>query len=328
MDKANKAEYRAGSTWVSTRSHPDINSNLPGVSSWIYLIVNPMKTEICNRCCCELPIEDFMRTRHYQVVLAKYRTFNFCHKGIEKQAVEAAEEDGEGEEQEGEDNVERRLSPNVECEYVHLVEEIRDLFEEEESSRGTMVAYCKVRLHDNILREVSNSEDEKPVSKWIRSISIVDLETGSGYYWVLRNVNRCKDGRKFSATLACTSRSDLGLGRRLANADRTYQRRPEKKRMIDYRGVVNIKVCMENKEMELTLNHLLPHPKPEYKGDSIPKAALRRIEEMANTNIRRGDVYKMLCLEDLIDPERIRRAQVNFWIAKKLAKLYVRNADN
>ncbi|KAL2641595.1 hypothetical protein R1flu_009182 [Riccia fluitans] len=181
---------------------------------------------------------------------------NFCHKQIEKRAAEAAEEDGEGEEQEGEDDVERRLSPNVECEYVHLVEEIRDLFEEEESSRGIMVAYCKVRLHDDILREVSNSEDEKSV------------------------------------------------------------------------GVLNIKVCMENKEMELTLNHLLPHPKPEYKGDSVLEAALHRIEEMANTNIRRGDVYNMLCLEGLIDPEQIRRAQVNFWMAEKLDKLYVRNADN
>ncbi|KAL2610919.1 hypothetical protein R1flu_022611 [Riccia fluitans] len=85
----------------------------------------------------------------------------------------------------------------------------------------------------------------------------------------------------------------------------------QKKQMIDkfdYQGVVNIKVCMENKEMELTLNYLLPHPKLEYKGDFVPETALRRIEEMANTNIRRGDVYKMLCLEGLIDLERIRRA--------------------
>ncbi|KAL3691893.1 hypothetical protein R1sor_005544 [Riccia sorocarpa] len=60
--------------------------------------------------------------------------------------------------------------------------------------------------------------------------------------------------------------------------------------------------------MELTLTHLCPHPKPEYKGDAVPDAALRRIEEMAGTNIRRGDVYRMLCLEGLIGPERIRRA--------------------
>ncbi|KAL3700989.1 hypothetical protein R1sor_019011 [Riccia sorocarpa] len=80
--------------------------------------------------------------------------------------------------------------------------------------------------------------------------------------------------------------------------------------------------------MELMLTHLCPHLKPEYKGDAVPDAALRRIEEMASINIRRGDVYKMLCLEELIDPERIKRAKVNFWMAEKLAKLYVRNADN
>ncbi|KAL3699453.1 hypothetical protein R1sor_017475 [Riccia sorocarpa] len=153
---------------------------------------------------------------------------------------------------------------------------MRDLFEEEKSSRGTVIAYCKVRLQDEILREVLRSENEKDVGQWIRNIPLANLETSSGYYWVLRNVN---DG-------------------------------------------LNIKVCIEKKEMELTLMHLCPHPKPEYKGDSVPEAVLRRIEEMAGTNIRRGDVYMVLCLEGLVDPERITRAQV------KLAKLYVRNVDD
>ncbi|KAL3699531.1 hypothetical protein R1sor_017553 [Riccia sorocarpa] len=76
------------------------------------------------------------------------------------------------------------------------------------------------------------------------------------------------------------------------------------------------------------IDHLCPHPKSEYKGDAVPDAALCRIEEMAGTKIRKGDVYRMLCVEGLIDPERIRRAQVNLWMAEKLAKLYVRNADN
>ncbi|KAL3699997.1 hypothetical protein R1sor_018019 [Riccia sorocarpa] len=49
-----------------------------------------------------------------------------------------------------------------------------------------------------------------------------------------------------------------------------------------------MKVCIEKKEMKLTLTHVCPHPKPEYKGDAVPDAALRRIEEMAGTNIRRA----------------------------------------
>ncbi|KAL3692843.1 hypothetical protein R1sor_006494 [Riccia sorocarpa] len=179
---------------------------------------------------------------------------NFCHIRIERRAVQAVPEEGESDEEFEED--ESSKSRNLECEYVHLVEEMRDLFEEEESSRGTVIAYCKVTLQEEILKEVLRSENEKVV------------------------------------------------------------------------GVVNVKVCIEKKEMELTLTHLCPHPKPEYKGDAVPKATLRRIEEMADTNIRRGDVYRMLCLEGLIDPERIRRAQVNFWMAEKLAKLYVRNTDN
>ncbi|KAL3697295.1 hypothetical protein R1sor_011371 [Riccia sorocarpa] len=195
-------------------------------------------------------------------------------------------------------NLKKTRAANLECEYLHLVEEMRDLFEEEESSRGTVIAYCKVTLQEEILREVLRSENEKVVGEWIRKIPLADLEMGSGYYWVLRNVNRSNDGSKFSATLACSSRSDLGLTRRTARANQPYERRPEKKCKIDRydcRGVVNVKVCIEKKEMELTLTHFCPHPKPEYKGDAT----------------RSG-----------------RRAQVNFWMAEKLAKLYVRNADN
>ncbi|KAL3690715.1 hypothetical protein R1sor_004366 [Riccia sorocarpa] len=285
--------------------------------------------DVCNRCYRKLPVEDFMRTRRNQVVLAKYRMCNFCHIRAERRAVQAVPEEGESDEEfEGEESSKSR---NLECEYVHLVEEMRDLFEEEESSRGTVIAYCKVTLQEEILKEVLRSENEKVVDQWIRNIPLADLETGSGYYWVLRNVKRSNDSSKFSTTLACSSRSDLGLTRRTARANQPYERRPEKKRKIDRydcRGVVNVKVCIEKKEMELTLTHLCPHPKPEYKGDAVPDAELRRIEEMAGTNIRRGDVYRMLCLEGLIDPERIRRAHVNFWMAEKLAKLYVRNADN
>ncbi|KAL3685197.1 hypothetical protein R1sor_003219 [Riccia sorocarpa] len=261
--------------------------------------------DVCNRCYRKLPVQDFMRTRRNQVVLAKYRMCNFCHRRIEGRAVQAVAEKGEADEDFEEDGTSN--SRNEECEYVHLVEEIRDLFEEEESSRGTVVGYCKVKLPDEILSEVVRSESEKVARHWIRNIPLADLETGSGYYWVLRNVNRGSDGRKFSATLACSSRSDLGISRRAANANRPYQRRPEKKRKIDRyecRGVVNVKVCIETKEMELIVTHMCPHPKPEYKGDAVPEATLRRIEEMAGTNIRRGDVYKMLCLEGLIDPER------------------------
>ncbi|KAL3677435.1 hypothetical protein R1sor_027383 [Riccia sorocarpa] len=99
------------------------------------------------------------------------------------------------------------------------------------------------------------------------------------------------------------------------------ERKKQKIDRYDYRGVVNVKVCIAKKEMELTLTHLCPHPKPEYMGEAVPEAALRRIEEIAGTNIRRDDVYRMLCLEGLIDLDRIRRAQVNFWMAEKLAKL-------
>ncbi|KAL3695597.1 hypothetical protein R1sor_009673 [Riccia sorocarpa] len=106
----------------------------------------------------------------------------------------------------------------------------------EKSSRGTVIAYCKVMLQEEILRKVSRSENEKVV------------------------------------------------------------------------GVVNVKVCIEKKEIEYTLTHICPHPKPENKRDAISKAALRRIEEMANTNIRIGDVYQMFCLDGLIDPDRIRGA--------------------
>ncbi|KAL3698938.1 hypothetical protein R1sor_016960 [Riccia sorocarpa] len=172
---------------------------------------------------------------------------NSCHIRIERRAVQAVPEEGESDEEFEED--ESSKSRNLECEYVHLVEEMKDLFEEEESSCGTVIAYCKVTLQEEILREVLRSENEKVV------------------------------------------------------------------------GVVNVKVCIKKKKMELMLTHLCPHPKPEYKGDAVPEAALRRIEEMACTNIRRGDVYRMLCLEGLLDSERIRRAHVNFWMAEKLAKL-------
>ncbi|KAL3699996.1 hypothetical protein R1sor_018018 [Riccia sorocarpa] len=60
---------------------------------------------------------------------------NFCHIRNERRAVQAVPEEGESDEEFEED--ESSKSRNLECEYVHLIEEMRDLFEEEESSRGT-----------------------------------------------------------------------------------------------------------------------------------------------------------------------------------------------
>ncbi|KAL3691892.1 hypothetical protein R1sor_005543 [Riccia sorocarpa] len=88
---------------------------------------------------------------------------NFCHIRIERRAVQAVADEGESDEEFEED--ESSKSRNLECEYVHLVEEMRDLFEEEESSHGTVIAYCKVTLQEEILREVLRSENEKVVDR-------------------------------------------------------------------------------------------------------------------------------------------------------------------
>ncbi|KAL3693326.1 hypothetical protein R1sor_006977 [Riccia sorocarpa] len=132
--------------------------------------------DVCNRGYWKLPVEDFMRTRRNQVVLAKYRMCNFCHRRIERRAVQAVAEEGEGDEEFEEDAASK--SRNVECEYVHLVEEIRDLFEEDESSRGSVVGYCKVKLPDEILGEVVRSESEKGKPPAINSL-ISDRDRGA-----------------------------------------------------------------------------------------------------------------------------------------------------
>ncbi|KAL3681559.1 hypothetical protein R1sor_024515 [Riccia sorocarpa] len=140
-----------------------------------------------------------------------------------------------------------------------------------------MCNFCHIRIEQRAVQAVPKGESDEEFEEDESSKS-QNLESN--------------DGGKFSATLACSSRSDIGLTRRTARANQPYERRLEKKRKIDRydcRGVVNVKVCIEEKEMEHMLTHLCPHPKPEYKGNFIPDAALRRIEEMAGTSIRRVD---------------------------------------
>ncbi|KAL2636232.1 hypothetical protein R1flu_007711 [Riccia fluitans] len=80
--------------------------------------------------------------------------------------------------------------------------------------------------------------------------------------------------------------------------------------------------------MELFIQHLCRHENLVYRQNNVPQAAIDFLETHVNSQLRRVDLYNMLCKEGLIDPSFIHKAQVNFWIFELLGKVYVRDVNN
>ncbi|KAL2620191.1 hypothetical protein R1flu_000396 [Riccia fluitans] len=80
--------------------------------------------------------------------------------------------------------------------------------------------------------------------------------------------------------------------------------------------------------MELFIQHLYRHENPVYRQNNVPQAAIDFLETHVNSQLRRVDLYNMLCKEGLIDPTFIRKAQVNFWIFELLRRAYVKDMNN
>ncbi|KAL2632616.1 hypothetical protein R1flu_004095 [Riccia fluitans] len=80
--------------------------------------------------------------------------------------------------------------------------------------------------------------------------------------------------------------------------------------------------------MELFIQHLCRHENLVYRQNYVPQAAIDFFETHVNSQLRRVDLYNMLCKEGLIDPTFIRKAHINFWISELLGREYVKDVNN
>ena len=76
----------------------------------------------------------------------------------------------------------------------------------------------------------------------------------------------------------------------------------------------------------VTIQHLITHEHPNYRENKLPERAIAWISK--NLNLRKVEVYKRLCDEQLIDSKVHTYRQVYYWASKFSAQQYLTNASN
>ncbi|KAL3697237.1 hypothetical protein R1sor_011313 [Riccia sorocarpa] len=66
----------------------------------------------------------------------------------------------------------------------------------------------------------------------------------------------------------------------------------------------------------VTCIHLEDHERPSWRDSKFLREALEFLDRVAEAGMRTADVYRLLRLQDHIDPAHITRAHVNYWVVE------------
>ncbi|KAL2650574.1 hypothetical protein R1flu_018702 [Riccia fluitans] len=145
-----------------------------------------------------------------------------------------------------------------------------------------------------------------------RAHVIPDLECSSVYYWEVRKGYVIDEKHcKFSLLLWCCSRADRVQFRKDKEQQDPAKRQQEKRRCInryECYGEAKVVVDLIGRTMELFIQHFCRHENLAYRQNNVPQAAIDFLETHVNSQLRRVDLYNMLCKEGLIDPTFICKA--------------------
>ncbi|KAL3688190.1 hypothetical protein R1sor_014499 [Riccia sorocarpa] len=150
--------------------------------------------------------------------------------------------------------------------------------------------------------------------KWVDDVVRPEVEAGSGLYWELRTWGRSAyRPNEFGATMRCVSRRDRVCVNRPHSAGNRCT--SEKSRAIERfrcQGELRITLDTSTAMCAVTCIHLEDHERPSWRDSKFPREALEFLDKVAEAGMRTTDVYRLLRLQDHIDP----RAHVNYWVAE------------
>ncbi|KAL3681632.1 hypothetical protein R1sor_024588 [Riccia sorocarpa] len=177
--------------------------------------------------------------------------------------------------------------------------------------------YCQRCQRSIGIEEFSRRQRRSNVTK-AEDVLRIEVETGSGLYWELRTWERSATRpNEFVATLRCACRQDrVSVNRQNSAAN---PRASEKRRSIQRfrcQGEFHVTLDTATALCSLTCIHLEDHDRPSWMENKFLLAALEFLDNVAEVGMRTADVYRLLRLQHHIDPEKITRAQVNYWVAE------------
>ncbi|KAL3682239.1 hypothetical protein R1sor_000261 [Riccia sorocarpa] len=154
--------------------------------------------------------------------------------------------------------------------------------------------------------------------KWAEDVVRVEVETGSGLYWESRTwEHSVTRPDKFVATMRCVCRQDRVCVNRqnsLANP-----RTSEKRRSIQHfrcQGELHVTLDTATALCSVTCIHLEDHDRSSWRENKFPLEALEFLDKVAEAGMRTADVYRFIRMQDHIDPSKITRAQMNYWVVE------------
>ncbi|KAL3696519.1 hypothetical protein R1sor_010595 [Riccia sorocarpa] len=265
----------------------------------------------CRRCNKSLPIEDFSRRQRRSNVTKVHRECNVCFSSRQTTRLYEPVPD----------------TPNEElvvktCTYKQLSHMASVAFREAAIDEVVVYQHWVVDCSEEYMEALTSWEgSENPplcFKKWVDDVVRPEVEAGSGLYWELRTWGRSAyRPNEFGATMRCVSRQDIVCVNRPHSA--RNRRTSEKMRAIERfrcQGELRIILDTSTAMCSVTCIHLEDHERPSWRDSKFPREALEFLDTVAEAGMRTADVYRLLRLQDHIDPAHITRAQVNYWVAE------------
>ncbi|KAL3697834.1 hypothetical protein R1sor_011910 [Riccia sorocarpa] len=153
---------------------------------------------------------------------------------------------------------------------------------------------------------------------WVEEVVRREVEAGNGLYWELRTWGRSAyRSNEFFATMRCVSRQDRVCVNRPNSTENRYT--IEKRRAIERfscQGELRITLDTQTTICSITCIHLEDHERPSWRDSKFRREALEFLDRVAEAGMTTADVYRLLRLQDHINPSHITRAHVNYWVAE------------
>jgi hypothetical protein len=299
--------------------------------------INVTQNKLCSRCTKRKTLSEFIRFHGSQE--KEFSTCNVCSekkKGKRPLEFDPISEDNSSEtlNQPQDDNNDLEEINDNEDEVLYELVELEELVtryfsnvEENEVNFSGTFEFENELIEDF---QVLNNDHDNTVEDRIHDIIyhfLLPIEAGSLYYWEIRKIYfHKKKTEQATVYLGCTQRID----RKTTQPDnRPVKRISEARLPIDRyecEGKIIINVDINMRQAKVTIQHLMTHEYPTYRENKLPEKAIAWISE--NLKLRKVEVYKSLCENQLIDSRVHTYRQVYYWSSKFSAQRYLTNASN
>ena len=155
--------------------------------------------------------------------------------------------------------------------------------------------------YSQVLTDDQNKTEEDRVCSII-CYFLLPIEAGSCYYWEIRKIYlHKKNSGQTTVYLGCTQRIDR---KPTCPDSRSAKRISEARLPIDRyacEGKIVINIDINLHRAKVTICHLIAHKRPTYREKKIPERAIEWISNNLRRNLRKIEIHKRLCEEELID---------------------------